>query len=169
MGIRQDIIKEFIGGCLPIATGVFLGLLFCLLITLCGCKTQKETETQIERVEVPVPVIQEHTIENVRVDLIRDTLVRRDSVFHYIKGDTVVIERWHYTTNNNVKLRVDTIVKTEYVEKPVEVTKEVERTKVQVKEVEKKLHWYQKLLMAVGCIALLLGALGIAWKIGKRS
>ena len=157
-------ILENLKGCLPIATGMLFGIVFCLLITMCGCKGVKEvqTETQIERVEVPVPVIQEHHTENVRVDLVRDTLIRHDSVSYYIKGDTVRIEKWHYLTHNNVQYKVDTLVKVEYVEKPVTVTNTVEKVKTvtQEVEVEKKLNKWQQFKMDTG--GLMLALLGIA-------
>lgn len=130
-----------------------------LLLYLCSCKTQYKV------VEVPKVVTQEHTIESVRIDHVRDTLVQRDSIYHYVQGDTVRIERWHYLQGTTNVIKVDTLIKTDSVPYPVTV----EKTITKVEEVEKKLHWYQKLLMAVGGIALILGALGVAWKIGKRS
>lgn len=147
--------------------GCLAGLIICFLLglLLSGCKPTKEIETQIERVEVPVPIVQEHTIETVKIDHIRDTLIQRDSVYHYVQGDTVRIERWHYLQGTTNVIKVDTLIKTDSVPYPVTVKK----TFTKVEEVEKKLHWYQKLLMAVGGIALILGALGVAWKIGKRS
>lgn len=133
--------------------------LVVLLLSLCSCKTQYKV------VEVPKVVTQEHTIESVRIDHVRDTLVQRDSIYHYVQGDTVRIERWHYLQGTTNVIKVDTLIKTDSVPYPVTV----EKTITKVEEVEKKLHWYQKLLMAVGGIALILGALGVAWKIGKRS
>lgn len=92
-------------GCMEIVAGLFLGAIFCLIISLCSCKPVKEV--QIERVEVPVPIVQEHTIESIKIDHIRDTLIQRDSVFHYIKGDTVLIEKWHYMQGTTNVVRVD--------------------------------------------------------------
>lgn len=150
-----------------IAVALFLGFLVCLLISLCSCKPTKEVETQVqvERVEVPVPIVQEHTTENVRVDLVRDTLYRHDSVSYYIKGDTVRIERWHYTTNNNVQLRVDTVQKVERVEVPVEVEKVVEKVKTVTKteEVERPLSWWQKTKMGMGVAFIVLLGLALAF------
>ena len=137
---------------------VIFGII-CLLLSMCACKTQYKV------VEVPKVVTQEHTIESVRIDHVRDTLVQRDSIYHYVQGDTVRIERWHYLQGTTNVIKVDTLIKTDSVPYPVTV----EKTITKVEEVEKKLHWYQKLLMAVGGIALILGALGVAWKIGKRS
>ena len=84
---RED--NPTVRGCSELVVGFGLALLACLVISLCSCKPTKEI--QVERVEVPVPIVQEHTIESVRVDHVRDTLIQRDSVFHYVKGDTVLI------------------------------------------------------------------------------
>lgn len=150
-------------GCMEIVAGLFLGALFCLIISLCSCKPTKEM--QIERVEVPVPIVQEHTIESVKIDHIRDTLIQRDSVFHYIKGDTVLIEKWHYLQGSTNVVRVDTLVKTDSVQVPVEVVRE--SVKSEIKEVN-KLTWAQKTLMGIGGIALLAGAIFIAYKIRRK-
>ena len=150
-------------GCMEIVAGLFLGAIFCLIISLCSCKPVKEV--QIERVEVPVPIVQEHTIESVKIDHIRDTLIQRDSVFHQIKGDTVLIERWHYTQGSVNVIRVDTLVKTDSVQVPVEVVRE--SVKTEIKEVN-KLTWAQKTLMGIGGIAILAGAIFIAYKIRRK-
>ena len=162
-------------GCMEIVAGLFLGAIFCLIISLCSCKPTKEM--QIERVEVPVVVEQEHHTENVRVDIVRDTIrqrdsvVYRDSIYHYIKGDTTIIERWHYVTNNhhytdnNNKVRVDTLLKVDSVQVPIEVVRE--SVKTEIKEVN-KLTWAQKTLMGFGGIAILAGAIFIAYKIRRK-
>ena len=135
---------------MPIATAMLLGLLFCLVLSLCSCKPTKEI--QVERVEVPVPIVQEHIVESVKLDHVRDTLIQRDSIFHYVKGDTVLIEKWHYLQGSTNVVRVDTLLKTDSVQVPVEVVRE--KTVTQIQEVEKPLHWWQKLLMWLG-VALL--------------
>lgn len=150
-------------GCMEIVAGLFLGAIFCLIISLCSCKPTKEM--QIERVEVPVPIVQEHTIESIKIDHIRDTLIQRDSVFHYIKGDTVLIEKWHYLQGSTNVVRVDTLVKIDSVQVPVEVVRE--SVKTEIKEVN-KLTWAQKTLMGIGGIALLAGAIFIAYKIRRK-
>lgn len=137
--------------------------LLLLCVCLVGCKAQKEI--QIERVEVPVPIVQEHTIESVKIDHIRDTLIQRDSVFHYIKGDTVLIEKWHYLQGSTNVVRVDTLVKIDSVQVPVEVVRE--SVKTEIKEVN-KLTWAQKTLMGFGGFAILAGAIFIAYKIRRK-
>lgn len=110
-------------------------------------------------------VTQEHTIESVKVDHIRDTLIQRDSIYHYIKGDTTIIERWHHVQGQSIITRVDTLHVYDSVPYPVTTTQIKEVTKVEEVNV---LRWWQKLLMGIGGIALVvLGLLG-AYRIGKK-
>lgn len=154
--MRKKILEDMAEGCAPIAVGFILAALFCLLITMCSCKAQKEI--QVERVEVPVPIVQEHTIESVKIDHVRDTLIQRDSVFYYINGDTVKIEKWHYLQGTTNVVRVDTLIKTDSVEVPVEVVREKVVTKVE--EVERQLTWWQKTKMGLGTVFMILLVLG---------
>ena len=128
------------GGCVTVAVSLLLGL---LLLCLTGCKTVRE-----------VPVVVEHSTERVSVDVVRDTVLRRDSVYHYVQGDTVVIERWHHTVSVRERGKADTVVTVREV--PVEVAT--------VREVERPLSWWQRGLMWLG--VLLLGG-GLLW--GVRS
>ena len=153
-----------IAGCSEVFLAVVLGLLACLAISLCSCKPQKEI--QFERVEVPVVVTQEHTIESVKIDHVRDTLIQRDSVYHYIKGDTTIIERWHHVQGQSIITRVDTLHIYDSVPYPVEVTKIKEVTKVEQVNV---LKWWQKALMVLGGLGLIILGIDIAYKIGKRT
>lgn len=158
MRAQREILQNTLIGCAPIATGFFLALLACALISLCSCKPTKEV--QVERVEVPVVVTQEHSTESTKIDIVRDTIrqrdsvIYRDSVYHLVKGDTVIIERWHYTTNHhhyeasNAAARVDTLIKVDSIQVPVEVVREKVVTKIE--EVEKPLKWWQKALMWMG-------------------
>ena len=146
MRAQREILQNTLVGCAPIATGFFLALLACALISLSSCKPTKEV--QVERVEVPVVVTQEHTVESVKIDHVRDTLIQRDSVFHYVKGDTVLIEKWHYLQGSINVVRVDTLIKTDSVEVPVDVVRE--NTVTQINEVEKPLRWWQQALMWMG-------------------
>lgn len=90
-----------------------------LLLLLVGCKTQF--------VEVEKPVVVEHTSVQHHTDIVRDTLIMRDSVYHLIKGDTLVIERWHYTTQVNKVVVADTVRDSIPIIKEVKVPVEVER------------------------------------------
>lgn len=162
--MSKDYDNATVKGCSELLVAFALGLLFCLIISVCaGCKPQKEL--QVERVEVPVVVTQEHTIESVKIDHVRDTLIQRDSVYHYIKGDTIVIERWHHTQGTTTTTRVDTLHIYDSVPYPVETTHETIVTKIQEVNV---LRWWQKLLMVAGGIALVVFGFLIAYKIGKK-
>lgn len=107
-----------------IAIGMFI-LIVSLLGIFCGCRTVTRT------VEVPVQV--ERVTQ--RVDTLRllthhiDTVLTKDSVFVWQRGDTVTKEvtRWRY----QVKMLTDTCwrAKTDsvYIERPVTVREEVEK------------------------------------------
>ncbi len=159
--MRRKILKDIFKSCAPVAAGFILAALACMVITLCGCKSQKEV--QVERVEVPVPIVQEHTIESVKIDHVRDTLVQRDSIFHYVKGDTVLVEKWHWLQGSTNAVRVDTLIKYDSIEVPVEVVREKTRTVTKIEEVEKPLKWWQEVLMWMGFGLLCL----IGWRIVK--
>lgn len=126
-----------------------------------GCKG---TKTITERVEVPVVVTQEHHTESVKIDHVRDTLIQRDSVYHYIQGDTVRIERWHYVQGTTNVVRVDTVHKTDSVQVPVVTTQTIEKRV----EVPRPLSWWQKTLMIIGGSSLIALLLLIAYKTRQR-
>lgn len=136
-------------------------LLILYLVLLCGCHG---TKTITERVEVPVVVTQEHTIESMRIDHVRDTLVQRDSIYHYVQGDTVRIERWHYLQGTTNVVRVDTVHVTDSVQVPVVNTQTIEREV----EVPRPLSWAQKTLMIFGGVSMIAVLLLIAYKTRKR-
>lgn len=164
-----------IKGCSELVVAFVVGMVICFVISVCtGCKPQKELIT--EKVEVPVVVTQEHHTENVRVDVVRDTIrqrdsvVYRDSIYHYIKGDTTIIERWHYVTNNhhytgnNNNVRVDTLFKVDSVQVPVITEKVITK----VEKVEKPLKWWQKCLMYLGGLLIIASGLLVAYRVGIR-
>lgn len=162
MSDDSHILYNVPSGCFSSLIGMFLALLACLLLSLmfAGCKAGKVVT---ERVEVPVVVTQEHTIESVKIDHIRDTLIQRDSVYHYIKGDTVLIERWHYVQGTTKATKVDTLHTYDSVPYPVTT----EKVTTQIKEVN-VLRWWQKLFIAIGGISLILLLLLMVYKLGKN-
>ena len=169
--MKKKLIADTLEGCAPIATGFIIAAIFCFVLFLCGCKAHKEI--QVERVEVPVVVTQEHTVESVKIDHVRDTLIQRDSIYHYVKGDTVIIEKWHHTQGQKIVTRVDTLHVYDSVPYPVEVIKEKTITKTE--EVEKPLNWWQKTRMGLGTIffillavAAMFGGMMLYGKIMKR-
>lgn len=150
-----------VNGCSELMLAVVLVIVAC--VCFCSCRPTKEV--QVERVEVPVVVTQEHTIESVKIDHVRDTLFQRDSIYHYVQGDTTIIERWHHVQGQSIITRVDTLHIYDSVPYPVTTTQIKEVTKVEEVNV---LRWWQKLLMGIGGIALVVFALLGAYKIGKK-
>ena len=155
--MRRKTIEDITAGCLPIATGMVLAMLFCLVLSLCSCKPIKEI--QVERVEVPVVVTQEHTVEHTKIDHVRDTLFQRDSIFHFVKGDTVLIERWHYLQGSTNVVKVDTLHVFDSVPYPVEV----EKVTIKKEEVERQLTWWQKTKMGMGTAFIVLLGFALAF------
>lgn len=99
-----------------------------------------------------------------------DSVFKQDSVLVYIKGDTVIKERWHNLTTTRWKTttKTDTIVGDIYtfVTDTVKVKYYVNRYKT--KEVEKPASTWQKTRLFIGdCVLLFLALVAVNW-IGKR-
>lgn len=95
-----------------------------------------------------------------------DSVFRQDSVLVYIKGDTVIKERWHNLTTTRWKTttKTDTIVVDIYkfVTDTVKVKYYVNRYKT--KEVEKPLSTLQKIRLFIGdCVLLFLALIAFNW------
>lgn len=121
---------------------IVLGLIACALLS--GCKT-----TEVVR---EVPVVVEHTTTQHHTDIVRDTLMMRDSVYHYVQGDTTIIERWHNT------VKVERINKTDTIRDTI--PKVVTTTKVITKTEPRAVQWWQ--------VAAILAAFGVVIYICKR-
>ena len=123
-------------------------LVFIMLaiLMLSACKTT----TKI--VEVPVEVVKKEYIYDTKID----SVYIRDSVDRWQNGDTLYITKWHIKFKYINK--VDTIVKTDSIPKIVSVVKEVEVNHI---------YWYQKLLMWLGGITIILLIIVIAYRVKK--
>ena len=103
-----------------------------------------------------------------------DSVFRQDSVLVYIKGDTIIKERWHNLTTTRLKTttKTDTIVGDiyTYVTDTVKVKYYVNRYKT--KEVEKPASTWQKVRIFIGdCVLLFLALIAFKWikeRIKKR-
>ena len=113
------------------ARTIVAAALICLAAAMASCRSVKTVT-----VEVPVPV---HDTTYVST-AVHDSVWLESTTVEYIKGDTV------YKTKIQFKyverLKVDTVM--QYVEKPVEITKET------TEYVEKELNWLQKALIVMG-------------------
>lgn len=127
------------------------GLLLCLVITmLAGCSPRVVTQE--------VPVVVEHTTTQHHTDIVRDTLLMRDSIYHYVQGDTCIIERWHHSIAVNKMVIADTVRDTVPVVTEVKVT--------ELREVN-RVRWWQSALMWCGGIALALMMGGAGWTLWR--
>lgn len=103
-----------------------------------------------------------------------DSVFRQDSVLVYIKGDTIIKERWHNLTTTRWKTttKTDTIVGDIYtfVTDTVKVKYYVNRYKT--KEVEKPASTWHKIRLFTGdCVLLFLAIFAVYWikeRIKKR-
>lgn len=100
-----------------------------MVVMLAGCRSVKYIEVPIEHTNI---ITQRDTLLQV------DSILTRDSVWMVLKGDTIYKEKYKYvdrlkyvykTTHDTIYQRVDsTIVKVEYIEKPIGFFKKVKMT-----------------------------------------
>lgn len=145
----SDYERKSFGDVWLVILAIIMGLVLCAMInSLTSCKTRYITN------EVPVVLHERDSIVTVQQFHTHDTLLMRDSVYHYIHGDTVIIERWHQLQAINNIVRVDTVTNVVEHEKPVTVTT------TEIKEVN-RLKWWQKTLMWLGGGLVLFGGFRI--------
>ena len=123
-------------------------LVFIMLtiLMLSACRTS----TKI--VEVPVEVVKKEYIHDTKID----SIYIRDSVDRWQKGATLYITKWH--TKLKYINKVDTIVKTDSIPKIVSVEKKVEVN---------HMYWWQKLLMWLGGITIVVVIIVITYRVKK--
>ena len=124
-----------------------------LVILLILVSTACKTTTKI--VEVPVEVIKKEYIHDTKID----SVYIRDSIDRWQKGDTLFITK--YSTKYKYLNRVDTILKVDTIPKIISTTIE---KKVEVNHI----YWYQKILMWLGGIAVILLIVVITYKVKKK-
>ncbi len=128
--------REDLKNVLRVLVAIVLGMLICALIGGCSPRV----------VEVERPVVVEQTHTQTHTDIVRDTLIWRDSVYHYVQGDTVRIERWHHVANVSKMIVADTIRDT---------IPRIVTVKETVAQEVNRLHWWQEALMTVGIIGII--------------
>ena len=135
------------------SVSVLIVLLLLLLLLCCSC-TKRVYETQY----VEKPVYLHDTLRSTIYT--HDTTIVKDSVFFAVNGDTIVRER--YNTIERIKVAHDTIMR--FLEKPVEVVRE----KNVEKQVEvNRIYWWQKVLMWMGGIGVVVIGILIYSKLRK--
>ena len=138
-------------------------LFIIVTLALTSCRTVKYIDrTVVDSTEIAVPIT--NTKIEYRDRFLYDSIYVHDSVFTLIKGDTVYISNNKET--NHLVNKTNTIVKTDTIKVPVEITKTVTKTETSVKEIN-KLYWWQKILMSIGGIVFILIIIYIVLKIKK--
>ena len=135
--------------------GLIFGALVCLALSLLlsGCRTRYITQE--------VPVMVEHTSTQYHTDIVRDTLLMRDSVFHFVQGDTTIIERFHTI------YKVERVAIADTIRDSIPVVTEVVKT--ELREVN-RLKWWQSALMWLGGVAavVVVSCVGfVSWRIKR--
>ena len=140
-----------------------LWLFIIVTLSLTSCRTVKYIDRNVvDSTEIAVPIT--NTKIEYRDRFLYDSIYVHDSIFTLIKGDTVYISKNKET--NHLINKTDTIVKTDTISVPIEITKIVTKTETCVKEVN-KLCWWQKILMSIGGIVFILIIIYIVLKIKK--
>lgn len=160
------------------SVALFLAMLMITPLLILGCSCAKSATNNT--------VYHDSTHTSVRRDSVNkrqihcqdtrqhDSIFKQDSVLVYIKGDTVIKERWHNLTTTRWKTstRTDTIVGDIYkfVTDTVKVKYYVNRYKT--KEVEKPVSTWHKIRLFIGdCVLLFLALVAVCWikeRIKKR-
>lgn len=99
-----------------------------------------------------------------------DSVFKHDSVLVYIKGDTVIKERWHNLTTTRLKTttKTDTIVFDIYKFATDTVKAKYYVNRYKTKEVEKPVsRWHKIRLFAGDCVLIFLAIFSVCW-ISKR-
>lgn len=160
------------------SVALFLAMLIITPLLIFGCSCAKTAQNNT--------VYHDSTHTSVRRDSVnqrqshwqetqqQDSVFRQDSVLVYIKGDTVIKERWYNLTTTRWKTttKTDTIVVDIYkfVTDTMRVKYYVNRYKT--KEVEKPASTWHKIRLFIGdCVLLFLALIAFKWikeRIKKR-
>ena len=122
--------------------------LIILIYFIVSCSTVAKT------VQIPVETVKTEYIYNIKYD----SIYIRDSIDRWYKGDTIYIYKEH--TKYKYINHTDTIIKIDTVPKIITITQE------KVVEVN-HIYWWQKLLMWLGGISLMIIILYIVYKMKK--
>ena len=160
------------------SVALFLAMLIITPLLILGCSCAKTAQNNT--------VYHDSTHTSVRRDSVNqrqihlqdtrqgDSVIKQDSVLVYIKGDTVIKERWHNLTTTRwmTTTKTDTIVCDIYkfVTDTIKVKYYVNRYKT--KEVEKPVSTWHKIRLFIGdCVLLFLALIAFKWikeRIKKR-
>ena len=152
------------------SVALFLAMLIVTPLLIFGCSCAKSATNNTVYHDSAHTSVRRDSVNQRQIHLQdtrqHDSVIKQDSVLVYIKGDTVIKERWHNLTTTRWKTttKTDTIVGDIYtfVTDTVKVKYYVNRYKT--KEVEKPVSTWQKVRLFIGdCVILFLFLLAVNW------
>ena len=156
----------------------FLVMLIITPLLILGCSCAKTAQNNTVYHDSAHTSVRRDSVNQRQIHLQdtrqHDSIFKHDSVLVYIKGDTVIKERWHNLTTTRwmTTTKTDTIVGDIYkfVTDTVKVKYYVNRYKT--KEVEKPVSTLHKIRLLIGdCVLLFLPIFAVRWineRIKKR-
>ena len=134
-----------------------------IVIILASCYSSKHIDREIEsNIETPVTII--NTKIEYKDRLIYDSLYIHDSIYTYIKEDTVYI--YKEKTRYKYYATKDTVLKQDTIRIPVTLRKTIKEKETEIKETN-VLYWWQKLLMWLGVFVVLGAICFVVYKFKK--
>ena len=152
------------------SVALFLAMLIITPLLILGCSCAKTAQNNTVYHDSAHTSVRRDSVNQRQIHCQytqqHDSVFRQDSVLVYIKGDTVIKERWHNLTTTRWKTttKTDTIVCDIYkfVTDTVKVKYFVNRYKT--KEVEKSAStWHKIRLFAGDCVLLFLALIAVDW------
>ena len=152
------------------SVALFLAMLIITPLLILGCSCAKTAQNNTVYHDSAHTSVRRDSVNQRQIHCQytqqHDSVFRQDSVLVYIKGDTVIKERWHNLTTTRWKTttKTDTIVCDIYkfVTDTVKVKYFMNRYKT--KEVEKPAStWHKIRLFAGDCVLLFLALIAVDW------
>lgn len=152
------------------SVALFFAVLIITPLLILGCSCAKTAQNNTVYHDSAHTSVRRDSVNQRQIHLQdtqkHDSVFKQDSVLVYIKGDTVIKERWHNLTTIRCKTttKTDTIVVDIYkfVTDTVKVKYYVNRYKT--KEVEKPVSTWQKIRLFIGdCVLLFLALIAFNW------
>jgi hypothetical protein len=117
-----------------------------------SCRSTQQVVERTDSLIIAKPVVVTNTVNQHTVDIVRDTVKQKDSIYIVQRGDTIYHHYYHTTNNISRIYRTDTLHDT--IERPVIDTVVKVQTNTIIKEVPRQLTRWQSIKMDVGGIAM---------------
>lgn len=134
---------------------LYIALLLILPMFI-SCKSTQQVVERTDSLIITKPVIVTNTVNQHTVDIVRDTVMQKDSTYIIQRGDTIYHHYYHTTNNVSRIYRTDTLHDT--IERPIIDTvvkvRTITKTNTVIKEVPRQLTRWQSIKMNVGGIAM---------------